>query len=347
MTTTNPRHAQRRFFLPQRLLSRCGTLALALGLLAWQAPSALAQTPPAISPPPAAANCPPAAMVPTTEQMQAGMKNARDRGFLWRATKNGRSSYLYGTVHVAKRDWIYPGATVIRAAGASDTVALELDMLDPDIALRLAAGMTGSSAPALPPALAARLRAQAERACLPMEMLSPMPPELQVTTLAVMAGRADGFDPSYAIDVFLAGLARGLKKSVVSLETPESQLKVLLSEDPKETVAMVQKELDELESGRARAMLRRIADTWAEGRLDDLQHYEQWCGCADTAEDRHALRRLLDDRNPGMAARVAELHESGHSVFAAVGSLHMIGPAGLPALLAKRGYQVERIEFPR
>ena len=343
MNPLNPRRA--RSVLPQRLLTRCCTLALALGLLAWQVAPALAQTPPAPATSPAASSCPPAAKMPTTEQMQAGMKGARDRGFLWRVTKNGRSSYLYGTVHVAKPDWMYPGATVMRAASSSDTVALELDMLDPDIALRLAAGMTGS-APALPPPLAARLRAQAERDCVPMEMLAPMPPEMQVTTLAVMAGRADGFDPSYAIDVFLAGLAHGLKKNVVSLETPEAQLKVLLSEDPNETTAMVQKELDELESGRTRAMLRRIAETWSEGRLDDLQHYEQWCGCVDTAEDRRALHRLLDERNPGLAARVAELHESGHSVFAAVGSLHMIGATGLPALLAKRGYQVERVEFP-
>jgi len=34
-------------------------------------------------------------------------------------------------------------------------------------------------------------------------------------------------------------------------------------------------------------------------------------------------------------------------VFAAVGSLHMIGPKGLPALLAERGYRIERIKPAR
>ena len=52
-----------------------------------------------------------------------------------------------------------------------------------------------------------------------------------------------------------------------------------------------------------------------------------------------------DDRNPGLAKGIAAIHESGQTVFAAVGSLHMIGPMGLPQLLAKRGYRVERIEF--
>jgi uncharacterized protein YbaP (TraB family) len=32
-------------------------------------------------------------------------------------------------------------------------------------------------------------------------------------------------------------------------------------------------------------------------------------------------------------------------VFAAVGSLHMTGPKGLPRLLGQRGYTVERVKF--
>jgi len=32
-------------------------------------------------------------------------------------------------------------------------------------------------------------------------------------------------------------------------------------------------------------------------------------------------------------------------VFAAVGSLHMIGGLGLPALLQERGYKVVRVDF--
>jgi len=34
-------------------------------------------------------------------------------------------------------------------------------------------------------------------------------------------------------------------------------------------------------------------------------------------------------------------------VFAAVGSLHMIGTRGLPGLLRERGYVVEQVRFGR
>ena len=54
---------------------------------------------------------------------------------------------------------------------------------------------------------------------------------------------------------------------------------------------------------------------------------------------------MLDDRNPAMAARIDALHSGGQTVFAAVGSLHLFGPQALPALMAQRGYRVERIAF--
>ena len=59
------------------------------------------------------------------------------------------------------------------------------------------------------------------------------------------------------------------------------------------------------------------------------------------------MKRLLDDRNPGLAASIDALHAGGKQVFAAVGSLHMIGPNGLPALLRKRGYKIEQGDFGR
>ena len=56
------------------------------------------------------------------------------------------------------------------------------------------------------------------------------------------------------------------------------------------------------------------------------------------------MRRLLDERNGPMAERLDALHREGKGkLFAAVGTLHMIGPQGLPALLRERGFTVERV----
>ena len=92
-------------------------------------------------------------------------------------------------------------------------------------------------------------------------------------------------------------------------------------------------------------MVKRMAQIWADGHLGELENYEKWCECVDTEADRAMMRRLLDLRNPGLASAIDTIHASGTPVFAAVGSLHMIGKLGLPALLSKRGYKVERVPF--
>jgi uncharacterized protein YbaP (TraB family) len=286
--------------------------------------------------------CPPQAQSLSAEQAKAGLRDARDRGFLWRIARGGRVSYLYGTVHVAKPRWMFPGPRLVRALEASDTVALELDMLDDDIQRRLAAGMQADPAEHLPAALAERLRAQVRVACLPQDAMARLAPALQLVTLETLAARWDGLDPAYAIDSFLAGYARTIGKSVLSLESPELQLE-LLKGDPRMAKQELEHGLQQLERGQVRPMLVRISQVWEQGREEELARYEQWCECADTDADRAALKRLLDERNPALAERIDALHAAGHAVLAAVGALHMVGPLGLPALMARRGYVVQRI----
>ena len=289
--------------------------------------------------------CPPTARAPSAEQAQAGTRNARDRGFLWRLRKDGRTSYLYGTVHVAKMDWMVPGPTLMNAMRASDLIALELDVLDPEIMERLRAGMALRPDRALSGELAERLKAQVRAACLPEQLVAVMSPEIVATTLMVMAGRRSGLDPAYAIDAVIAGVGRSLNKPVASLETPELQLKVLQGRTREETQAVVEQALAELETGRATPMLTRIAQVWADSRFGELERYVEWCDCLNTDDERAMHRRLLDERNPALAEHIDHLHGAGKQVFAAVGSLHMIGPLGLPARLAQRGSQVVRVEF--
>jgi uncharacterized protein YbaP (TraB family) len=71
----------------------------------------------------------------------------------------------------------------------------------------------------------------------------------------------------------------------------------------------------------------------------------EWCECADTEAERSYWRRLIGDRNSSLADSIASMLDSGGTVFAAVGSLHMVGAAGLPTLLAQRGYQIEFLPF--
>ena len=290
-------------------------------------------------------DCPPEAKQPSPEQLRAGVRDASDHGFLWRISKDGRSSWLFGTLHVAKLEWDFPGPAQRDALAQSDTMALEIDLLDPAMQRRMAQALAAQVKTPLPAALQQRLARRAAAECLAPPALAALAPEMQVAVLSTLAGRRDGLDAAYGIDTFLAGWGRASKMDMVSLETPELQLKTLQMQSPAQTVEMVDSALEELETGRARATLLRLAAIWAAGDLAELLRYEAWCECVKTAADRAAMVRMLDDRNPALADSIAELHAVGQRVFAAVGALHMIGPNGLPALMAKRGYRVERIVY--
>lgn len=169
----------------------------------------------------------------------AGHAAPADRGLLWRLTRDGRSSYLFGTLHVGKPAWREFGPRTAAGWRASDLLALEIDATDPEVGAALAVDA------ALVPAA---------------------PDEVQVL---------------------------------------------------------------------------------AEQSLAQLEDYERWCECAANDEERAFLRRLDDERNPGLAGHIAALHGEGRRVFAAVGTLHMTGAQALPALPAARGFRVERVKFAR
>ena len=293
------------------------------------------------------ATCPPQAAPHTPERVERGLREARDHGFLWRISKDGRSSYLYGTIHAARQEWMYPGPDDRR--GPSQQRHRRPRARRPRPGNPAAPGRQHRPAPArsLPPALVRRLDRRLAVECVDAATWGRFAPEFQVASLTVLAARRDGFDPSYAIDLVLAGLARDLQKPVVSLETPEAQMTALQMPTQAETIAFVDDALKDLEAGRARPMLRRIAKVWVDGDYAELSNYAKWCDCLRTRSERAAMKRLLDDRNPGMAASIDALHTGGKQVFAAVGSLHMIGAHGLPALLKKRGYKIEQGEFGR
>jgi uncharacterized protein len=288
-------------------------------------------------------SCPPQAQAPTPQQTQQALARATDRGVLWRITRDGRTSHLYGTIHVGTLDWAFPGAKVRAALDASRTLALEIDPLDPSVQADLK--RADDAKPAVPAALAVRLARQRDRACLPAQALAAMHPILQAMTVMLVDAARDGLHIAYGLEYALAGFARQRGMAVVSLETAQRQLDAIIPKDATQAERALASTLDQLDDGTARRVLKRLADAWERGDLATIEGYEQWCECIRDEEDRAALRALNDERNPALADKIAALHAQGQSVFAAVGALHMTGAQALPALMAARGFRVERVEF--
>lgn len=287
------------------------------------------------------AACPPAPTVPTPDRAAAWAASAPDRGPLWRISRGGHSSYLFGSLHVGKADWAYPGPALRQAWKETEVLAIELDPADVGPAL---AAMPRPEP--LPPALARRVDAQAVAACLPPGALAAAPAMLQLSTLMLLEARRDGFDAGFGQDLMLLARAKAEGRPVQSLESVGEQL-AALEPTAAELPQVVDGALRQLQRGQVRAPLRKLAEAWARGDVKTLASYERWCGCAGTPAERAWFKRLNDDRNVQLAARIDALHGAGQRLLVAVGALHMTGAAGLPKLLAAQGFTVEALTLAK
>lgn len=306
---------------------RAGLAAL---LLAWLVPLR-------------AADCPPPLPELNPEVMERVHYEAQDRGLLWRLTRDGRESWLFGTLHVGRLAWAAPGPAVREALRGSDLIALEIDVLEPRTSQALQVALAAAPTATPPPALQQRLARLVERACLPPKTSEQMPALMLALQLSLLEARREGLEPFFAQEIILGMAARASRKPVVSLETVEGQVSALVPKDREALLRDIDRALALIERGQARGMMRRLAQAWADGDLETLAAYEQWCDCIVDEHDRASFARLNDQRNPHLARRIAELHGDGQRVFAAVGALHMTGPLALPRLLADAGFRVERV----
>lgn len=292
----------------------------------------------------AARDCPPTPQPPSAEAIQQIRQQARDRGALWSLDKDGRRSYLFGSIHLGRLAWTAPGPRLLAALQASDKLAVEIDVSDAGFAPALMQAQARAAALPLSADEQARLDAQADAACLPRGALAGFHPILQASTYLSLAGRRDGLDPAYGQELVLLQIAAALKRPVVALESVAEQMAVLLPADPLLARRLLRQSLDSLERDEAGASLLRLAAAWEAGDLARVASPAQLCNCLPSAEELDFLSRLNDQRNPQLAQRIAAEHASGQTLFAAVGLLHMTGPQALPRLLQELGFRVERLQ---
>lgn len=290
------------------------------------------------------ASCPPDPQGPDGAELEQLARTAQDRGFLWRVTKDGQASYLFGTLHAGRRSWILPGPKLRQAMYEVDALALELDPFDSATGKSLQKLIQGNKVQ-LPAALRTRLNALIRVSCAPLGSFDGMHPAMQTTVLGIAELRRDGLEIGYGQDLVLAALARRSGLPIFALETVQTQIQVMIPRQRNEVIKQVTRGVDDLESGTALKTLRLTVQAWESGDLPKLEAYESWCECIKTPSDRVAVRQLIADRNYGMAEKFDQLHQGGKRLLAAVGALHMAGPEGLPALLMHKGYRVERILF--
>lgn len=290
-------------------------------------------------------DCPAPAQQPTPEQISESMKNAKDRGALWKIAKDGRTSYLYGTIHIGRVDWIFPGPNLMSALMNTGVLAVEVDLTAPGTQQEMMAAMAAAPALPLTDADRARLARLAESECVPPGAFDAFHPVMQAITYSSLIGRRDGLHADFAQEFALIGFARGANRPVVGLESIGLQMDVLIPDDAAAARAVFDESLKDLEAPDARSKLLHTAAVWERGDLEAMDTIKEVCQCDPTPLQREFFLALNDGRNPGIARRIAEEHAKGVPVLAAVGILHMTGEKAIPKLLTEMGFEVTRVAY--
>src|SRR5690606_25946063 len=90
------------------------------------------------------------------------------------------------------------------------------------------------------------------------------------------------------------------------------------------------------DSGEVDGESAALADTWRRGDMKAIEK-ETRQGLLADPELREAL---FTNRNRAWSERIIAMLQRGNRPFVAVGTAHMAGPDGLPAMLEARGYRV-------
>jgi hypothetical protein len=144
------------------------------------------------------------------------------------------------------------------------------------------------------------------------------------------------------LDEWLQREARRQGKALHGLETYDEQIALFADMNDAEQVALMSDLLHD--HARVDAVFGRMLAVYLAGDLEAIMaEAVDWSGTADGEAAERFNRRLLDDRNRNMVARMTPLMQDGPT-FVAVGAAHLGGEAGILALLAEQGFTLTRLD---
>ncbi len=271
-----------------------------------------------------------------------------ERGALFKVSAKGHTMYLFGTMHVGQAGFYPLEEKISTALAKASTLALEIDPLGDPAALQAALQAHGMASPAtaqdaLPAPLRERLRRVLAKAGIDPAAVAPFKPWLVATILAMGEYAAQGYRADLSVDMHLAQLARSSKVPVISLETPALQMGLFSRLSDAEQLSFLEESLTLIENGKQSAEVRQIVQAWGSADRQVFDQIAERAAKDTTLAGRFVKNVLLDERNVGLADKLARLLEREANTVAAIGVLHLVGSNSVPALLSARGVSVERI----
>ncbi|WP_370031042.1 TraB/GumN family protein [Qipengyuania mesophila] len=270
--------------------------------------------------------------------------NAKPEGpypALWEITdsKGAVEGWMFGTIHALPDNTKWRSPKLDGILGKADMLVVEVANLEDSAELSKIFEQMAFDRPAGPiaqridPELTDEFETLLVRAKVRRAYFDPMESWAAALALAQVAQSAkseNGADRAL--------LAAFDKREVVELEGARAQLEIfdtLPETEQRDLLNAVLKESRDYDDG-----IGTLAKAWLAGDTEQLQQLTR----RGILADPELVEVLLRDRNANWAAQIENLLSAREKPLIAVGAGHLLGEAGLPAMLAARGYKVRRIE---
>lgn len=255
--------------------------------------------------------------------------------------KSGGTAYVLSSVHVLPAGVDWHDREIDAAIKDSDTFVFEVPetAADENEATRfiVARGLLpeGQTLKSLLSPAAQKDYAQAcSLAGLKTECLSDKRPWLAAVVLTVSYMNQRNLVAENTPDEQLMRFAVKYGKDIRYFDTTEQQLEILAQFDRTMGVGGFSTLLGDFQNQPQRE--DALLAAWRAGDTDTLNHLIDTSFAADPE-----ARKLVDAHSRIWAAKLEDLLSTSRTYFVTVGVAHLVGPAGVPALLRADGYKVD------
>jgi hypothetical protein len=177
----------------------------------------------------------------------------------------------------------------------------------------------------------------------PIDRVDRMRPWLVAQVVTQLEYAAAGLEAENGVDVAMMRRAAG-SKGIVPLESLDEQAAMFAGLPAPLQEKMLVEILREAQA--LLAVTRATLAAWEQGDEETLSGL-LFSNANGDAELTEFYERVFYGRNRTMADRLMALPADGRPRFVVVGTGHLIGPQGIPELLAQRGFRVERVGSAR
>jgi uncharacterized protein YbaP (TraB family) len=261
---------------------------------------------------------------------------------MWVVKDKDSTIYLFGTVHLLKKDAAWNTPKVQAAMAQSKELWLEL--IDAEDTAKLAPVIQQLGVDAKRPlssklsaAQNAKLAKVAAEYGLQPAQLEPLKPWLAAVTLSLLPLQKAGWDPNAGVDKLLRAQAVKEGDALKAFETAEQQMRFFADLPEPLQISYLEQVLDDTAQGTA--LMDRLAAAYLAGDPDTIGRI-MTVEMKTEAPELYAA--LLTRRNVAWAAQIQKMLAGKGTHFVAVGAGHLAGPDSVQVQLAKRGIKARR-----